>query len=411
MSDASEETQRHASTSRRSFLFSGAAVGVGVASTAAAARHGLIPAPAQPDHTGLNGSGVVPFYSPRQAGITSTPGAHVTYLSLTLRQETTRQDLASWLRLLTDDAARLTQGQGPLADIEPELTAHPAHLTITFGFGLAVVRLAGATAPSWLRDLPAFGIDRLDARFCGADLLLMVHGDDPIAISHAVRMLLRDSRAFATLAWRQDGFRNAYGSLPRGTTMRNLFGQLDGTSNFAPGTPEFDAAVWARDDAPAWLRGNGTSLVLRRIVMNLETWDEVGRDGRGFAVGRHIGSGAPLSGTHESDTPDFEARDPSGFTTISPVSHIARAHTATAEESIVRIVYNYDDPPGDGEISNVGLLFGSWQANVDTQFVPMQRRLDEADLLNVWTTPIGSTVVAIPPGCEKGGFVGEGLFG
>jgi dye decolorizing peroxidase len=32
-------------------------------------------------------------------------------------------------------------------------------------------------------------------------------------------------------------------------------------------------------------------------------------------------------------------------------------------------------------------------------------------MLNQWTTPIGSAVFAIPPGCAKGGYVGQQLFG
>ena len=39
------------------------------------------------------------------------------------------------LRLLTDDARRLTQGRPALADTEPELADCPARLTVTFGFG------------------------------------------------------------------------------------------------------------------------------------------------------------------------------------------------------------------------------------------------------------------------------------
>jgi dye decolorizing peroxidase len=388
----------------------GAAVGIGVAATASAARAGVLPAPSRPDLDGLNGDRVVPFYGAHQAGVTSTPGAFVTYVSLALLSSTTREDMRSLMRLLTDDAARLTQGIGPLADIEPELVANPAGLTVTFGFGAGFVARAGATAPRWLATLPAFSIDRLEERYSGADLLLILHGDDKVVISHAVRLLLRDSRRFASHLWTQSGFRQSYGTAPQGTTMRNLFGQLDGTANFAPGSKDFDAAVSARADAPGWLQGGGTSFVLRRIAMDLEGWDEVGREGRGEVVGRHIDTGAPLTGKHEHDAPDFEAKGPLGFTVINPASHIARAHAAEPEQSIVRMAHNYDDPPEGEATSNVGLLFGSWQADVAAQFVPMQERLAQGDLLNQWTTPIGSTVVAIPPGCEPGGFIGEGLL-
>lgn len=43
--------------------------------------------------------------------------------------------------------------------------------------------------------------------------------------------------------------------------------------------------------------------------------------------------------------------------------------------------------------------------------MPVQRTLAELDLLNQWTTPIGSAVFALPPGAEPGGWVGETLLG
>ena len=58
----------------------------------------------------------------------------------------------------------------------------------------------------------------------------------------------------------------------------------------------------------------------------------------------------------------------------------------------------------------MGLLFCSYQADITTQFIPIQQRLAGGDLLNRWTTPIGSAVFAVPPGCQPGGFLGEGLL-
>ncbi|WP_062465339.1 Dyp-type peroxidase [Demequina soli] len=408
--------------SRRRLLLGGAAAGAGAAVALGAERAGLVPGAApEPaiDAAGLNGERVVPFHGAHQAGVTSAPGAHATYLAFDLLAGTDRDRLRAWMRLLTDDAARLTQGRGALADLEPELAVRPAGLTATFGLGVEAVRRAGAAVPSWLGPLPAFPeIDALEARWSGGDVLVLLHGDDPTAIAHLARMLVRDSRTFATLRWRQAGFRRAYGSDASGTTMRNLFGQVDGSTTPQPGDEAFDRAVWAGPEAPAWLRG-GTSLVLRRIAMNLEGWDEVGREGREAAVGRRLADGAPLTGGSEHDAIDLDKKDASGFTVINPVAHAASAHVADAGAGIVRMGFSYDDPveagavdaAGRPAVSNSGLLFGSWQRDVDAQYVPMQRRLARADLLNTWTTPIGSGVWAIPPGCEEGGFVGETLLG
>src|SRR5699024_8059855 len=111
-------------------------------------------------------------------------------------------------------------------------------------------------------------------------------------LAHAHRMLRKDARAFTTVRWVQAGFRTAHGTAAPGTTMRNLFGQVDGTVNPAPGSPEQARAVLRSD---GWLEG-GTTLVVRRIAMNLDTWDEVDRPGRDASVGRRMSDGAPLTG-------------------------------------------------------------------------------------------------------------------
>ena len=76
----------------------------------------------------------------------------------------------------------------------------------------------------------------------------------------------------------------------------------------------------------------------------------------------------------------------------------------------MRRPYNYDESPGPDGDSDLGQLFCSFQADIAAQFVPMQQRLAVGDLMNQWITPIGSAVFAIPPGCQPGGFIGEGLL-
>ena len=45
------------------------------------------------------------------------------------------------------------------------------------------------------------------------------------------------------------------------------------------------------------------------------------------------------------------------------------------------------------------------------QFLPVQRRLAEADLLNLWTTPVGSAVFAVLPRAPlPGEILGEALL-
>ncbi|MGI9824426.1 Dyp-type peroxidase [Agromyces sp. Marseille-Q5079] len=396
--------------SRRQLLLGGAVAGAGA--VGALATDQLITNPnaqvaaAQP----LNGDATVPFFGMHQSGIDTAPAAHAVLIALDLRDEVERAELRSMMRLLSDDAARLTQGLSPLADSEPELSFVPAQLTVTFGFGPEFVRRAGGDpgTHSWLHPLPAFGVDRLEPAWNDGDLLIQVCSDDQLTVAHTIRMLLKDARKFATHRWTQRGFRRAYGSEKTGTTMRNLFGQVDGTTNPALGSAELAQAVWVNDGS--WLTA-GTGMVIRRIRMDVDKWDRLDRPGRELAVGRRLDTGAPLTGTAERDVPDFEATTAIGFPTIPEFSHIRRSSPATPGEVIFRRSYNYDDTPPDPEaISNTGLVFISFQADIDRQFVPIQTRLDELDLLNEWTTPIGSAVFAVPPGCSEGGYVGETLL-
>jgi dye decolorizing peroxidase len=239
--------------------------------------------------------------------------------------------------------------------------------------------------------------------------LFQICSDDAVTVAHATRMMLKDSRSFATIRWIQKGFRRSPGSEKPGTTMRNLFGQVDGTVNPAPGSADFETLVWGTAGNPRWLT-DGTGVVIRRIAMNLDKWDELDRPGRESAIGRTLDTGAPLTGTREKDEPDFAAKNPLGFPVIPEFSHVRRARSDNAGERIFRRGYNYDDRPANATSSNSGLLFASFQADVDRQFVPIQQRMAELDLLNQWITPIGSAVFAIAPGCEKGGYIGETLF-
>lgn len=391
---------------KRRALFGGAAA-VGAAAVGGAAIGGVVGAGATGDAEPA-GRRTVSFHGVHQGGIEMEPQAHQTLVAFDLAEGTDADAVRRLLMLLTGDAERLTAGRAPLADLEPELAAVPARLTVTFGFGpglVAAVRGQRAV-PDWLGPLPAYRtIDRLESRWSGGDLLVQVAADDPTTVAHALRLLVRDSRAFATVRWRQDGFRHAANSHRRGTAMRNLFGQVDGSANDAPGSSAFDRIVW-RDGSgdEAWLAG-GSTMVVRRIAMNLDTWDEVGREGREFSIGRRLSDGAPTTGGTEADDPDLEATDERGFTVVGPSAHARRARTDDDTQRIFRRGYNYDDADG------TGLVFTSFQADLRHQYLPLQARLAEHDALNAWTVPIGSAVFAIPGGIRPGEHVGAALFG
>jgi dye decolorizing peroxidase len=185
---------------------------------------------------------------------------------------------------------------------------------------------------------------------------------------------------------------------------RNLMGQVDGSANPVAGTSEFDQTVWIPDGP---LTG-GTTLVLRRIRMDLDGWDRLDRRDRELAVGRRISDGAPLTGGDESTAPDLAATDQAGLPVIPAFAHVRRAHPKSSQARILRRGYNYETMRRGGATDS-GLLFASYQAHVARQFLPIQRSLDELDLLNEWTTPVGSAVFLVPPGCRSGGYLGDTL--
>jgi dye decolorizing peroxidase len=62
-----------------------------------------------------------------------------------------------------------------------------------------------------------------------------------------------------------------------------------------------------------------------------------------------------------------------------------------------------------GELES-GLLWTAYARDLTKQYLPVQKRLAEFDLLNQWTTPVGSAVFAIARGVEPGQILAEELF-
>lgn len=358
------------------------------------------------------GKATEPFYGDRQSGVTTAPQSHAAFVAFDIAGGATRTEIQGVLRAWSQDAARLTQGHGGLADLEPELAEDPARLTVTIGLGPGFFDAVGMPdkRPEWLEQLPAFPeIDQLEDRWSEGDLLLQICADDPLIVSHAARILASGVRGVARQKWAQRGFRKAVGTDPSGRTQRNLFGQIDGTVNPHEDEVDFDQILYSDGSDQRWMRG-GSALVLRRIRMTMDTWEEIDRTSRELSVGRTLDTGAPLTGTAEHDPADFEAVDDLGLPVIPEESHIARARQRNRGEAMLRRPYNYDDPPEGGEISNTGLLFTAYMADPVRTYIPVQQRLAEQDALNMWTIPIGSAVFAIPPGAPEGGYVGQQLF-
>lgn len=350
-------------------------------------------APLRPDL----GDQARPFYGRRQGGVDDVPQAFLTLVALTIAPDADRDTLRRLMAVWTDDIARLMEGRGALTDQEPELAARPASLTVTVGWGPGAFTAAGVTPPPWLGPLPAFSIDALEDRWSDGDLVLQVCAESPVAVAHAVRKLVTGAAPMATQRWVQRGFREPL--MDSGSErMRNLMGQIDGTVNPSSREPEDEPLIW--DDGSIW-QANATALVVRRIAMDLDRWDRADRRSREHTIGRRLSDGAPLTGGTEHSPPDLSALADDGFPVIDTFSHMRRSMPQTPRERFLRRPYNYDDPPGDSAVSDSGLIFIAFCADPVRQFVPVQERLAEADLLNLYTTPVGSAVFAVLPGCAQ----------
>lgn len=370
-----------------------------------AGSSGTRPAP------GVVGTARVDPHGEHQAGIATPAPARVDVVAFDLKPGTDRKALARLMRLWSDNIRALTQGVVAPGDPQFELMSQPSSLTVTVGFGPKVFALEGLSGlrPDGLVDIPPMRHDKLEQRWSGGDLVVQVCADDSLVISHALRRMVVDAGPFATVRWRQAGFWRASGVGTPGETGRNLFGQVDGTGNVAAGTPEFAGTVWA-SGAPAWLNG-GSMMVVRRIRMDLDLWDNLSRDAQEAVIGRRLDDGAPLSLKHERDPMPLDAKDDKGRLVIPVDAHSRLAHpTTNSGLRIIRRAANYDDGLDTEGKPDAGLLFISFQADIARQFVPILQRLDASDALNKWTTTYGSAVFAVPPGFGPGTWVGHTLL-
>jgi len=376
----------------------------GAVSAATPTAEATVPTTATPAPSG--GSPTIPFYGMHQAGVETEPALLQTFVGLNLR-EPTRDSLEAVLRLVTDDAARLTGGEPALGDTEPELAGHPDRLTVTLGLGRPLFERVGLKdrIPAQLPELPGFRTDAFEDPWSQTDLLLQVGSDNAVTLAHTIRMLTKDLSTLTSVAWTQPGFRSPRPAVPGGSTTRNLMGQVDGTVNPQPG--EFADVVWI-DDGTEWYSG-GTILVLRRIRMLMDTWEILDRTTQETVIGRHLDTGAPLGGTSESDPVPFDATDELGLPVIPQDAHIRVAHATTPEETILRRPYSYDNGMRNGT-NDVGLIFAAYTRDPRTSFIPMQERISASDAFNQWNTTIGSSAYVMPGGVAEGGYLAEDLL-
>lgn len=398
-------------TTRRGLLGYAGAGGLGLAAGAAAgvtAGARLVDADTEPP-AGLPGT-ISPFGT-HQPGITApTPRAN-RVVAMDLREDVDRAALGRLMRLWSGTIAAAAVGRPAPGDTTRDLAQANVDLSVVVGWGHDLfdkVGLAEARPPALVR-VPGLEHDRLEQRWSGGDLMVMVGAADDTTVAHVLRRLLLDAEPFATLRWEQQGSWRGLDGDHAPTTGRNLFGQVDGTGNLLPDDPLFDSTVWAK--TPEWFAG-GTTMVVRRIRMNLDTWDRLTRSEQEASVGRDLDVGAPLTGRRERDVPDLAARDDDGRPVIAENAHVRLSHASrNGGARILRRGFNYTSYDAATGRRDAGLVFCSFQADLGRQFVPIARHLDRADALNEWTTHVGSAEFAVLPGFAEDGWLGDTLLG
>ncbi|MFC5431589.1 iron uptake transporter deferrochelatase/peroxidase subunit [Paraburkholderia denitrificans] len=377
---------------------------------------------------------VEPFYGEHQGGIVTPQQAH-TYVAAFDLTTASRDDVIDLLRAWTQAAARMTQAQ-PAASLDgigddraaPDsgdaLGLGPAGLTVTFGFGPGLFASEGKDRyglshkrPAALVDLPRFNGDQLIAAKTGGDLFVQACANDAQVAFHAVRQLARAGDGILRMRWGQAGFLSG----PRKETPRNLMGFKDGTNNPPTADPKLmNQFVWATAADAPWMQG-GTYTVVRRIRITLEHWDRTELGFQEQVFGRRKYSGAPIGKHHEFDAVDLDAQDKDGNPLIPDNSHVRLSNRASNNGAqILRRSYSYNDstdfyierwPPWRQETEyDAGLIFVAHQSDPRKGFIPINEKLSKFDLMNQFTTHVGSAVFACPPGAKPGSFIGAELF-
>ena len=391
-----------------------------------------------PEHA-LSSMSTIPFWGKHQSGIV-TPALlqRATYFIALDIITTERAALVALLKQWTLAAAQMMTAPAqlnahadptqPPSDSSAMLGLSASRLTITFGFGGTLFTKEGVDRfgiaqlrPAALADLPRFNGDQLIPERCGGDISIQASADDAQVVEYAIRKLVAIASDKAVIRWAQTGFSAGYKAHE---TPRNQMGFKDGTMNVATHqAQEMQKFVWAQSegpDAPDWMQ-DGTYMVIRPIRIALEHWDKITLGFQEQTVGRHKLSGAPIGKKHEFEPLDLGRTDPEGNPVIAENAHVRLAAPENNDGAqILRRAFNYDNgvakiaerwPPWrQATTFDAGLLFQCYQRDPRTGFTKIFENMSKFDMLNQFTTHIGSGLFACPPGAKQGEFIGQKLF-
>ncbi|MFF7552065.1 iron uptake transporter deferrochelatase/peroxidase subunit [Streptomyces olivaceus] len=402
--------------SRRRLLGTAGATGLVLGAAGAAAGYAAAPSSAATPLTSL-GSERALFHVKHQPGITTSLQARGHLVAFDLAAGAGRKEAAALLRRWSETARRLMAGEpAGSRDTDVARDAGPSSLTVTFGFGHSFFGRTGLEAqrPAALDPLPDFSSDHLDKSRSDGDLWVQIGADDALVAFHALRAVQQDAGSAARVRWQMNGFNRSPGATAHPMTARNLMGQVDGTRNPKPAEDDFDRRIFVPGqpgpNTPAWM-ANGSYVVVRRIRMLLDDWEQLSLKAQEDAIGRRKSDGAPLSGGTETSEMDLEKTDGSGSLVV-PINAHARITRPDQNggAAMVRRPFSYHDGFDADGVPDAGLLFICWQADPLRGFVPVQRKLDRGDALSQFIRHEASGLYAVPGGVAEGEYVGQRLL-
>jgi deferrochelatase/peroxidase EfeB len=284
-------------------------------------------------------------------------------------------------------------------------TVTPDGLTVTIGLGASLFDHRyglAARKPAGLKAMPVFPDDAIVDAETHGDVLVQLCGNSQDALLHALRDLMRETRAAFAPRWKVEGFLPPASRGPG--AGRNLLGFKDGTANPDAKDPTAMRAL-------LWDEAGGTYAVVRVIRNRVEFWDRVARSEQELMIGRLKDTGAPLGLRKETDDPNYGS-DPTGER-IPLDAHIrlARPRTpATENERILRRGYNYSRGIDEAGQLDMGLIFIAFNRDLEQQFETIQGRLAGEPLVD-YIVPTGGGYFYLPAGARDAeDWVGSGFF-